>query len=538
MAKQDRSTLKSDIDSNLADFDANTPSDVRTELKDLVDSLASLKDKSTFEAQQKFNAGLKTGEDVVDDQGNRVYDHSEQRIEPKSQDVSPSIDTPFYTPDSRTHNPILHANDVTDISGVDFVADPFVVRHEGTWYCFFEVYDGNIKSAYATSEDGRNWTYQSHLADLDGTGAYEYVFRYQDTWYMVRATSIYEADPFPTGWTDEGTDFSFFDKDFTPFQHPKTDDWYVICGDTDGSDSSDKEVELWYSDNGDLFVGQSGWTQHSDSPLFGSDLGQEVDSPGGRPIVQHDRIICSMQDFEYDVSCFVITQLSHSSVTVSDRRPLAHSQEQKNSWLDHNAHHIDSTLGRYPGASWGVMDAQDQNGNFAIGLVTPNRQNDIAGKVVNGADKTVDTSGNVGNVNLAFNGTAKYNSFVWLQGGGSPSAPFESMNNGLFNAPTSGLYRFHIRFGIKNINSTVPFRIRLIMNHTTTNSRGSTVTSAQVWNEVIHQNSMEETVSYYETRYLNFKDQIRFQVTNYGDGTFDIVGGSNKFSTITFELVR
>ena len=57
--------------------------------------------------------------------------------------------------------PVLTKADITDIPAA-FVADPFMLRRDHTWYMFFEVM--NIETrlgeiGVATSNDALNWTY-------------------------------------------------------------------------------------------------------------------------------------------------------------------------------------------------------------------------------------------------------------------------------------------------------------------------------------------------------------------------------------------
>lgn len=67
----------------------------------------------------------------------------------------------FSSPEN-IDNPVLTANDVTDVSA-EFVADPFMVYEGGEWFMFFEVMNANNQQGdigLATSSDGFNWTYK------------------------------------------------------------------------------------------------------------------------------------------------------------------------------------------------------------------------------------------------------------------------------------------------------------------------------------------------------------------------------------------
>ena len=68
--------------------------------------------------------------------------------------------TPF---DLQPAPPILTKSDITDIPA-DFVADPFMLHRDNTWYMFFEVMHSATKLGeigLATSgDDAQTWTYQ------------------------------------------------------------------------------------------------------------------------------------------------------------------------------------------------------------------------------------------------------------------------------------------------------------------------------------------------------------------------------------------
>jgi hypothetical protein len=49
-------------------------------------------------------------------------------------------DSPFNMSSGNIGNPVLTAQDVTDISAL-FVADPFMVNEKDVWYMFFEVWN-------------------------------------------------------------------------------------------------------------------------------------------------------------------------------------------------------------------------------------------------------------------------------------------------------------------------------------------------------------------------------------------------------------
>ncbi|PYK99714.1 MAG: hypothetical protein DME19_07665 [Verrucomicrobia bacterium] len=65
----------------------------------------------------------------------------------------------FDSPD--VPNPVLTAGAVTDVKA-EFVADPFWIKEDSSWYMFFEVMNGVVghgEIGLATSTDGYRWKY-------------------------------------------------------------------------------------------------------------------------------------------------------------------------------------------------------------------------------------------------------------------------------------------------------------------------------------------------------------------------------------------
>ena len=76
----------------------------------------------------------------------------------------------------------LFAEDVSDVPA-RFVADPFMLQDEGTWYMFFEVMNTRTNRGgigLATSNDGLKWTYKRIALDEPFHLSYPHVFKWQD----------------------------------------------------------------------------------------------------------------------------------------------------------------------------------------------------------------------------------------------------------------------------------------------------------------------------------------------------------------------
>lgn len=105
-------------------------------------------------------------------------------------------------------NPVLTARDVTDVAA-DFVADPFMLRREGSWSMFFEVLNRDRRTGeigLATSPDALSWTYRGIVLSEPFHVSYPHVFADGDTVYMIPETSgdetlrLYRARRFPDDW--------------------------------------------------------------------------------------------------------------------------------------------------------------------------------------------------------------------------------------------------------------------------------------------------------------------------------------------------
>ena len=201
----------------------------------------------------------------------------------------------FYPHPLSQRNPAWSASDVTDVPAI-FVADPFMVNHNNTWYMFFEVWNtlsdqGDI--GLASSKDGVVWQYEKIILDEPFHLSYPYIFKWKESYYMIPssrwggtsavAVKLYKAAEFPTKWifvsdliVGKYADSSIVFKD---------DKWWLFSlKDTD-------MLTLHYAEEPN---GQ--WTEHPESPIIKDD--RNISRPGGRLIIHDDKIIRYTQDCE------------------------------------------------------------------------------------------------------------------------------------------------------------------------------------------------------------------------------------------------
>ena len=219
---------------------------------------------------------------------------------------------PFDFSGENISNPVLTAADVTDIPAA-FVADPFLIHENGTYYMFFEVMNNNTNQGdigLAISNDGFNWTYKQIILDEEFHLSYPCVFKWDNEYYMVPETHqaesirLYKSDNFPYNWTFVKTLLEGQFVDNTIFRYNNT--WWLFTGSCNNT-----VLRLYYSDK---LTGP--WIEHPKSPIIKGDA--NISRPGGRVIIFDDnRIIRYAQDdypyYGNQVWAFEITTLTKTS---------------------------------------------------------------------------------------------------------------------------------------------------------------------------------------------------------------------------------
>jgi hypothetical protein len=240
-------------------------------------------------------------------------------------------------------NPVLTRADVTDVPAA-FVADPFILRVDGTWYMFFEVM--NWRSAkgevgLATSADGVRWTYQRVVLAEPFHLSYPYVFQWRNDCYMIPesyqagAVRLYRAWQFPTEWVCVGTLLNGpYYADTSVFRHG--DKWWLLT-DTSSGFKNDT-LRLYYADD---LVGR--WREHPQSPLIEGNA--YVARPAGRVIASPDRVLRYTQTclpyYGTAVRAFEITELTTTSYKEQEVGQSPILGPSGAGWNACGMHHID-----------------------------------------------------------------------------------------------------------------------------------------------------------------------------------------------------
>ena len=244
----------------------------------------------------------------------------------------------FYDP-KHIKNPVLTKESVTDVQA-SFVADPFMVRENNTWYMFFEVMNRRTHHAdigLATSEDGFHWAYQRIVLDEPFHLSYPYVFKWNGEYYMIPETRyagsirLYKATNFPTEWSFIDTLVDGEYRDSSIFYYDGK--WWMTTATTNGV------LLLFYADN---LLGP--WREHTKSPVINGNC--NCARPGGRVLVLDDgRIIRYTQDdfptYGNQVRAFEITKLTVADYEEEEVSESPILKKSGTGWNGFGMHNID-----------------------------------------------------------------------------------------------------------------------------------------------------------------------------------------------------
>jgi len=219
--------------------------------------------------------------------------------------------SPFsLTPIQKVTNPVLTANGVTDIKA-KFVADPFMVKEDSTWYMFFEAFNSDTKKGdigLATSNDGFNWNYERIVLSEPWSLSYPYVFKFENYYYMIpgtgKSTKLYKAIDFPINWKFVKTLLDGNHADSSIFK--SGDLWFLFS-----------ETHKLHYDTLRLYFAKKltgPWNEHPKSPIILGDPSRA--RPAGRVILVNNKIIRFAQDakisYGNSIRAFEIIKISQT----------------------------------------------------------------------------------------------------------------------------------------------------------------------------------------------------------------------------------
>lgn len=241
-------------------------------------------------------------------------------------------------------NPILTANDVTDISA-RFVADPFLIEKNGINYLFFEILNDDKNKGViglATSTDLNNWTYEKVVLEEEFHLSYPYVFELENEFYMLPEggeggyLSLYKANNFPYEWEKVSDLLRGNYLDASIFRY--NDKWWILSTKKDDNGGFFDNLHLYYSDS--LF---EGWKEHINSPLIVNDL--ENSRPAGRVLIEDNKIIRFAQNdkdrYGKAIRAFEIIELDENNYKEEFIGEILTGTGIAKQWNEGGMHHID-----------------------------------------------------------------------------------------------------------------------------------------------------------------------------------------------------
>lgn len=255
---------------------------------------------------------------------------------------------------SANNNPVLHALDISDLEA-DFIADPFMVRHQEQWFLFFEtlpkISSTSIASdkyvpestcgviGLAISNNGIDWHYQGTVLREPWHLSYPHVFEVEGVHYMLPETlgadciRLYRADKFPTHWSPVADLLPGRHADATPFYY-RHHWWIFSCPTPESHDT----LELHFASH---LIGP--WYPHPKNPLI--DRNARIARPAGRVLVWQDKIFRFAQDcvprYGSQVRMFEITHLSKQEYAEQECEHSPLLVPTGHGWNGRNMHHID-----------------------------------------------------------------------------------------------------------------------------------------------------------------------------------------------------
>ncbi|WP_240418158.1 hypothetical protein [Paenibacillus periandrae] len=234
--------------------------------------------------------------------------------------------------------PTLQASNVTDVQA-EFVADPFIIKHDLQFFMFFEVMNkasGRGEIAVATSLDGSKWDYQQVVMREPFHLSYPQIFKVKDEIFMIPETAetnrvlLYKAKQFPTHWEKacELLNGQFLDPSIVEYAGRL----WIFAG------TAERNLHLFVSENL-----EGPWIEHPASPIIRND--HSISRPGGRIIVSGDHLYRYTQDcylyYGSSVKVFKVNVLSESEYEEEEVSQVMSGTHKDSDWRRDGMHHID-----------------------------------------------------------------------------------------------------------------------------------------------------------------------------------------------------
>jgi len=238
-------------------------------------------------------------------------------------------------------NPVLSAAQVSDADAY-YVADPFMLAHEGHWHMFFEVLLRASRRGVigvATSRDARTWDYRGLVLEQPFHLSYPQVFAHDGTIYMLpetigaEAVRLYRATRFPDRFEPLHDLIQGIYADPTIFFDGGL--WWILAS---SPPYESRTLHLFFAED---LLGP--WREHPRSPIVPDD--RHIARPGGRVFRCDGKLIRLAQDcvprYGTRLQAVEITELDRNNYAerVCPANPIL--QPAALGWNSVGMHHMD-----------------------------------------------------------------------------------------------------------------------------------------------------------------------------------------------------
>jgi len=197
--------------------------------------------------------------------------------------------SPIKLDSNSIKNPLITRHDITDVNA-EFVADPFMIQKDGTWYMFFEIMNYSNKGVIgmATSKDALKWSYKKVVLEEKFHLSYPYVFLWEGIYYMIPeccqsgSVNMYMSKNFPYDWVLVKKLIIGNYVDSSIFRYKKL--WWLFT-----SDEDTHSLLLFYSTS---LMGS--WKSHKLNPIVKNDISKY--RCAGRVIIDNGKILRFSQE--------------------------------------------------------------------------------------------------------------------------------------------------------------------------------------------------------------------------------------------------
>lgn len=239
-------------------------------------------------------------------------------------------------------NQINHINPLQFKSNppIHFMADPFLIKEDETFYIFYEqfldkIFFGGAGIAVIKSKDLQNWKYLGFVLKESFHLSYPNVFKWQNNWYMIPECAssgyqkIYLSSNFPYEWKFIKNILNFPLLDPTIFIYNKV--LYLL-----GQKIEDRSLRLYFSDS--LL---SSWNEHPNSPLR---AGNNETRPAGKAGQIKGKLIYFVQDHSIRyggaIIAYQIEILNEKEFVETRLKVNPILEPQGSGWAECGMHHI------------------------------------------------------------------------------------------------------------------------------------------------------------------------------------------------------